>query len=136
METVKKPLALVLGVVAIGVLLHFVFNPFYEDLVDVDSVWGVINWFMAFAAIVTVIVTYVHTKNGRDDSYQRLWFSLTFHAAAFVAILFFWNWFDDLTVGEEGQSQINLIFWAVIDTLFVIIVGTVSVRLWNGPSSA
>ena len=100
METVKKPLALVLGVVAIGVLLHFVFNPFYEDLVDVVSIWNVINWFMAFAVIVTVAATYVHKKGVRDDTYMRLWFNLTFHAAAVLAILFFWNWFDDLTVGR------------------------------------
>ena len=136
METVKKPLSLILGVIVVGVLLHFVFSPFYEDLVDIDSVWGVVNWFMAFALVVTVIVTYVHKKNGQDNAYQRLWFNWTFHTAAFVAILFFWNWFDDLTVGEEGQSQTRLIFWAAIDALFVIIVGTVSVRLWKGPSSA
>ena len=136
METVKKSLALGLGVVAVGVLLHFVFNPFYEDLVDVDSIWHVINWFMAFAVIVTVATTYIHKKNVRDDTYMRLWFNLTFHAAAVLAILFFWNWFDDLTVGEEGQSQTHRIFWVIIDTLFVILTATVSVRLWKGPSSA
>ena len=136
METVKKPLALVLGIVPVGVLLHFVFNPFYENLIDVVSIWNVINWFMAFAVIVTVAATYIHKKNVRDDTYMRLWFNLTFHAAAVLAILFFWNWFDDLTVGEEGQSQTHRIFWVIIDTLFVILTATVSVRLWKGPSSA
>ncbi len=81
METVKKPLALVLGVVAIGVLLHFVFNPFYEDLVDVDSIWHVINWFMAFAVVATVAVAYVHKKSVRDDSYMRLWVVYHFELA-------------------------------------------------------
>ena len=136
METVKKPLALILGVVAFGVLLHFVFNPFYEDLIDVLSIWHVINWFMAFAVVATVAVAYVHKKSVRDDSYMRLWFNLTFHAAAVLAILFFWNWFDDLTVGEDGQSQTRRIFWVLIDTLFVILTATVSVRLWKGTSSA
>ena len=136
METVKKPLALILGVVAFGVLLHFVFNPFYEDLIDVLSIWHVINWFMAFAVVATVAVAYVHKKSVQDDSYMRLWFNLTFHAAAVLAILFFWNWFDDLTVGEDGQSQTRRIFWVFINTLFVILNATVSVRLWKGTSSA
>ena len=131
MEAVRKPISLILGVVAVGVLLHFVFNPFYEDLIDVVSIWHVINWFMAVTVIATLIASYAHKKSAHDDSYKRLWFNITFHAAAVVAILFFWNWFDDLTVGEEGQSSNRGIFWVVINTLFVILTATVSVHLWK-----
>ena len=136
MDILNRPLSLALGVVAVGVLLHFVFSPFYEDLVDVGTMWNVINWLMAFGVIVTLAVTYFHKKDAGDDSNKRLWLNLTFHATAALAILFFWNWFDDLTVGEEGQSQTRLIFWVVIDTLFVILTATVGVRLWKGDYSA
>ena len=52
----KKPLSLVLGLLAIGVLLHFVFAPFYEDLVDTGRMWDVVNWFMAVGVILTLAV--------------------------------------------------------------------------------
>ena len=38
METIRKPLSVVLGLMALVVLVHFVFNPFYEDAVDAIAV--------------------------------------------------------------------------------------------------
>ena len=55
-----------------------------------------------------------------------------FYASVVLAVLFFWNWFDDLTVGEEGQSQTSGYYWVIINTTFVVLLGTVSARLWRG----
>ena len=48
MEMLRKPLSVVLGLMALAVLFHFVLSPFYEDSVDSVSVWNVLNWFMAY----------------------------------------------------------------------------------------
>ena len=138
METLRKPLSVILGLIAFAVLFHFVLNPFYEDAVDAISVWHVLNWFMAFGVIVTLALTYVGKRNvstGDADTNRYICINLAFYVAAILAILFFWNWFDDLTAGEDGQSSNRGIFWAVINTLLVVLVGTVSARLWNGDSS-
>ena len=139
MEVLRKPLAVILGLIAFAVLFHFVLNPFYEDALDPNSVWHVLNWFMAFGVIVTLALTYVSKRNtgvGDVDTNRYICVNLAFYAAAILAILFFWNWFDNLTAGEEGQSSNRGIFWAVINTLFVVLVGTVSAHLWKDDSGA
>ena len=139
METLRKPLAVILGLIAFAVLFHFVLNPFYEDALDPISVWHVLNWFMAFGVIVTLALTYVGKRGvGTDDTGTNKYIcvNLAFYVAAILAILFFWNWFDDLTAGEDGQSSNRGIFWAVINTLFVVLVGTVSAHLWKRDTGA
>lgn len=137
MDALKKPLALFLGLLTLGVLLHFVFTPFYEDLVDTAQMWDVINWFMAAGVILTLVVTCARRKNAErvgQGSNAYICVSIAFYAAAVLAVLFFWNWFDSLTAGEEGQSQTRRNYWAVINTLFVVLLGSVSSHLWKDAS--
>ena len=136
MQLLRKPLAIVLGLMAVAVLLHFVLSPFYPDSWDVDLMWNVLNWFMAFGVIAILVLTYLHKRGvGADsDTNAFICVNVAFYAAAFMAILFFWNWFDDLTVGEDGQSQTHRNFWVVIDALFVILAGEVSAHLWRDSS--
>ncbi len=134
MEALRKPLAVILGLIAFAVLFHFLLSPFYEDALDVISVWHVINWFMAFGIIVTLALAYLHKRGARaddTDTNEYICVNVAFYAAAALAILFFWNWFDDLTAGEDGQSPNRGIFWVVINTTFIILVGAVSAHLWR-----
>ena len=136
METLRKPLAIVLGLIAVVVLLHFVLSSFYPDSWDVDLMWNVLNWFMAFGVIAILVLTCLHKRNVGADSDTKAFIcvNVAFYAAAFMAILFFWNWFDDLTAGEDGQSQTRRNYWALIDALFVILAAEVSAHLWRGSS--
>ena len=132
METIKKPLAVILGLTALAVLFHFVLTPFYEDAVESEDVWFILNWFMAFGAIVALVLTYLSKKEvGREDdtnTYIRV--NVGFYAAAALAILFFWNWFMELVVGEGSGT-----YWPLIDTLYVILITRVSIHLWRDSSS-
>ena len=138
METIRKPLSVVLGLMALAVAVHFVFNPFYEDAVDATSVWHVLNWCMAVGVIITLALTYMRMRSLGTDSDTNMYVcvNVAFYAAVVLAILFFWNWFDDLTVGEEGQSQTRGFFWVIINVMFVVLVGTVSAHLWRGDRRA
>ena len=133
MAVLKKPISVLLGLMAAAVLLHFVLSPFYEDALDPLSVWHVLNWIMALGVLIALLVTYTHKRGtGPDaDTNAFICVNVAFYAAAVLAILFFWNWFDDLTVGEEGQSQTRRFFWVFINTLFVILLGTLSAHLWK-----
>ena len=121
---------------AAAVLFHFVANPFYEDAIDTIAVWHVLNWVMALGILVTLALTYVGKRDaGHDgDANTVMCVNVAFYAAAVLAILFFWNWFDDLTAGEEGQSATRGYFWVVVNTLFVVLLGSVSARLWKDGS--
>jgi len=138
MDAIRKPLSVVLGLMALVVLFHFVFNPFYEDAVDPISVWHVLNWVMAVGVVITLALTYV--RRGRlgdhDGTTMHIAVNFAFYVAVVLAILFFWNWFDDLTAGEDGQSPTRGYYWVVINTTFVVLLGTVSARLWKGGESA
>ena len=139
MEMLRKPLSVILGLIAFAVLFHFILSPFYEEALGDFSAWNVINWFMAFGIVVTLALTYLHKRgSGTDDvdTNKYICINLAFYAAAILAILFFWNWFDALTADEDGQSSNRGIFWVVVNTLFITLVGTVSAHLWKDDSSA
>ena len=138
METIRKPLSVVLGLMAIVVLFHFVFNPFYEDAVDAISVWHVLNWVMAVGILTTLALTCVRRGRLGADSATTTYIcvNVAFYVAVVLAILFFWNWFDDLTAGEDGQSPTRGYYWVIINVTFVVLVGTVSARLWKNDPRA
>ena len=137
METLRKPLAVILGLTAFAVLFHFVLSPFYEDVVESGDVWNVLNWFMALAVIVALVLTYLAKRDAGTDSvdtntYIRV--NVGFYAAAALAILYFWNWSNELVVGGGSEGEVNGIFWVVIDTLYVILMTRISVHLWRDSS--
>ena len=137
MDALRKPLAVILALIAAVVLFHFVFSAFYPDSVDAQDIWLVLDWFMAFAVIVALITTYIAKRNvdaGGCDTNTHICVNVAFYVTAAVAILFFWNWFDDMTAGEDGQGQTHRFFWVVINVLFVIITGSLSAHLWKGAS--
>ena len=133
MAVLKKPISVLLGLMAAAVLFHFVLSPFYEDALDPLSVWHVLNWVMALGVLIVLAVTYIHKRDTTADADTNAFICVNaaFYAAAVLAVLFFWNWFDDLTVGEEAQSQTRRFFWVFINTLFVILLGTLSAHLWK-----
>ena len=137
MDTIRRPLAVILGVITLAVAFHFIFSTFYPDSVDVGQVWDVLDWFMAFAVVVTLVLAYLRKKNMSSDAmdsrmYVRV--NVVFYSALWLAVWFFWNWFDNLAAGAELQDDVHLTLWAFIDPLFIILVGRLSVRLWKGDS--
>ena len=137
MDTLRRPLAVILGAIALAVAFHFIFSAFYEDSVDVDQVWDILDWFMAFAVLVTLALAYIRKKNLTSDSLDAKMYirvNVVFYSALWLAIWFFWNWFDSLAVGDGIQNDIRLTLWAFIDPLFIILVGRLSMRLWKGDS--
>ena len=132
METLRKPLAVILGLTAVAVLLHFVLSPFYDDVVESGDVWNVLNWFMAFGVIVALVLTYLAKRDvGReDDTNTYIRANVGFYAAAALAILYFWNWFNEL-VADDGSGT----YWVLIDTIYVILVTRVGIHLWRDSST-
>ena len=138
METLRKPLAVILGLTALAVLLHFVLSPFYEDVVESGDVWNVLNWFMAFGVIVVLIVTYLAKRDvakDKTDTNSYISVNVGFYVAAALAVLYFWNWVSELVVGGGSEGDIDGNYWVLIDTLYVILVTRVSIHLWRGSSS-
>ena len=138
MDTLKRPLAVVLAIIALAVTFHFIFSSFYTDSVNPNQVWEILDWFMAFGVVVALVVTYMQKRSIESettDTRRFICVNAAFYAAAWLAIWFFWNWFDNLSLGEEPQGELRLTFWGFIDPLFIIVVGSVSARLWGSESA-
>lgn len=101
---------------------------------DAGHVWEILDWFMAFAVLAALVVTFIHKgsiESGTADTNKYICLNVAFYAAAWLAIWFFWNWFDYLASGDELQSELNLTFWGFIDPMFIVLVGSVSAYLWR-----
>lgn len=131
-ETLKRPGSMYLGLTALTVLLHFWLNSFYPESWDVGTIWDVLAVFMAVGIVAALTHSWVHKRRLAPDAstLTQLWVHAAFYAAAVLAILFFWNWFDNMaSAGEQGQTQLN--YWIVINTLYIVLSGTLSYHLWR-----
>ncbi len=134
MEPIRKPLAVILALTAIAVLIHFIAGPFYQDLIESNTVWSVLNWFMAFGVIAALILTYMTKRTAPTedcDTKTYIGVNTWFYSAAALTILYFWNWFNELASGGDSAGEVSGNFWVVIDTLYVILILRLSVDLWR-----
>ncbi len=140
MALMKKLIAMGLILVSIAVALHFMFTPFYPDSVDVSEIWDILDWFMAAAMAVTLIVHYLRKRvfDAKDANgsitREYLEVNVALYASIALTLWFFWNWFDNLTVGAGPQSDTNLINWMLIDPLLVIVFGVTGCHLLRDAS--
>lgn len=132
MDMLRKPVAVYLVLSALAVLLHFWLSPFYPDSWDVDAAWGVLNVLMAVGVVVTLAYTFSYKRgvSSDDGTLAHVCAYTAFYAATVLAVLFFWNWFDDLASGGD-QSDTRFIFWPIINTMYVVLMGTVGWHLWR-----
>ncbi len=141
MVLVRKLLAAFLISVALLVAVHFVFNSFYREALGTIDVWSVLDWPIALALIVVLVVN-VQRKRTLDQSAEE---SITreyvevnsaTYAAALVALWFFSNWFNFLSLGAEGESTANLVVWAIVDALIVLVLSATGGYLWRTSEGA
>ena len=133
MEMLRKPLAIIVGLTAVAVLVHFVLGPVYDDVVGSGDVWNVLNWFMAFGVIVALVVTFLAKRDAEArDSDTRTYIAVNakFYTAAVLTVLFFRNWVDEM-VGGGSEGDVNGNYWVLINTLYVILMAWVSLHLWS-----
>ena len=132
MEALRKPVAVFLMLSSLAVLVHFWLSPFYPESWDVGTTWEVLNVIMAVGIVAALAYTcsYKRSVGPDDSSLAHICAYTAFYAAAVLAVLFFWNWFDELA-REGDQSQTRNNYWVVINTLYIVLMGTVSCHLWR-----
>ncbi len=136
---VRKVISVALWTLAAAVGFHFVFTPFYDGVLDIALVWEVLNWFMAAGILVVAVIQFNRQRGAQGHSRaeplgrEYLAANAAFYASAVLALLFFWNWIDALT-GTGPQSDTRLVWWAFIDSLFVLVLGATGCYLWGDDS--
>ena len=132
MDVLRKPAAVYLVLSAIAVLVHFWLSPFYPDSWDEGAIWNVLDALMAVGIVVTLAYTFSYKRgvSSDDGTLAHVCAYTAFYAATVLAVLFFWNWFDDLASSGD-QSDTRFIFWPIINTMYIVLMGTVGYHLWR-----
>ncbi len=138
MDQVCRVVAVALIVVAVAVGLNLMLTPVYHDGGDTYPLWQALNWFMAVAVVVSLLISYhrVRSLNGSpNDTVTREYLGATalLLGSTGLIIIFFWNWlwtfFPENEVGLAAQSHINHFPW--MDVLFTWVAGSAGLYLWR-----
>ena len=118
-------------VLAVVVAVNFIITPLYHPGGDEPfTVWETLNWFMAVGMVITVIASYIQKRrvdaDGSSDIKRYLEANAVFYLAVVVFLIFFWNWFSNLSPNNQADGQ----YWVVVDTLMPIVAGVTGCRMW------
>ncbi len=136
MDMVKRILAAFLVLTSIAVALNLILTPVYHDGSPDYPIWEIVNWFMAVAVFVALVVSYLQRRTLGSEGASNLQYiraSLTYYGAIVLTMLFFWGWFWTLNPDSETGDAItsHIIYFPIIDSLFVVVVLAAGCRLWN-----
>ena len=132
MAALKKLLAGYMVGVAVFVAFWFVCNPFFEA----PGVWDVANYLMA-VALVLALASYARRSSrearetGLSASRGPMKVNLGLYLTAGLTILFFRNWFLEISgQGDESSATTGMV-WIVVNVLFPLVAGTAGLFLWR-----
>ena len=135
MSVLIRVAAAFLVAVAASVAVHFVITPIYHPGGDVPfKAWEIHNWFMGVGMVIAVVAAYLEKRqvdgDGSDDLKLHLEANTVFYATAALFLLYFWNWFSNLSPNNQADGQ----YWTVIDVAMPILMGVGGCRLWRRAS--
>ncbi len=136
MAAVHRAIAVYLLLVGLAVGAYFVISPLYAGQGNADhaaDVWEVLNWFMAVAAVLLVLVTFAAKRALAEGAATWDKFVVNGRSSIAVALLlgFLNNWFADQWGGGEFGPVAFL--WVVIDIGMPILAVEVALKLWREP---
>ena len=139
MGILQRVLGVIHIVLAFAVGLNWIATPLYHDGSDYYPVWVFLNYFMAVAVLIALIVNFLSKRaldNAESDgSLTRRYFevNLAFYASIVLAMWYYWNFFGSLFPETESAAVglIHLEMWTLVDPLFVLVVGVTGFRLWR-----
>ena len=136
MEMVQRALSVLLIATAVAVFVNLILTPVYHDGAADYPVWKVVNWFMAASTLIALVVGYMRKRaqTGMEPSvveYVRV--SFAFYGAVALTMLFFWGWIWTLNPDSETGEAVtsHVIYFPIVDALFVVIALATGRYLWD-----
>lgn len=135
MGTVKRVLAVFLAVMAGAVALHLIFTPVYHNGSEDYTLWEIMNWFMAPAALIVLVVGFQRRRalNSEASALDQVRTSAAYYGGIVLAMLFFWGWFWVLNPSSEtgNAAASHSIYFPIVDALFVVLTLSTGRHLWS-----
>ncbi len=135
-DAVKRVAAVFLVAMAIAVAVNLILTPVYHDGSPEYPVWRILNWFMAVAVFLALAASYLRRRDVESadaDTLRRLRAGMAFYGAIVLTMLFFWGWLWTLNSDSETGDAVtsHLIYFPVVDSLFVVVALTTGRYLWS-----
>ena len=136
-DTANRAIAFFLVLTAMAVALNLILTPVYHDGSPEYPVWRILNWFMAAGVLVSLVVSYLRRHGlgtGEASTLEHVSASAAFYLSIALAMLFFWEWFWTLNPDSETGDAVtsHVIYFPVVDALYVVIAMAVGSHLWGG----
>ena len=140
MFVLKRVLAVYLLLIALVTGINWIATPLYHDGTSNYWIWETLNWFMAVAVIMVLVVNAVRKhcfsrgeEGDKTVTRDYLEINLAFAASIVLTLWYFWNWFASLNPGSEPDvvGLIHLEWWAFINPLGVLVYAYTGAYLWR-----
>ena len=141
MDLVKRILAVFLVVTGIAAAALLIITPLTHDGSPEYPMWRILNWFMAAAVLIVLVVAFLRKHVREADElivveYLRL--NLVYYGSIVLTMLFFWEWFWTLNPDSETGEAVtsHLVYFPIMDALYVVLSLSVGRRLWKEAGGA
>ena len=138
----RRIVGIVLVVIGVAVAVHTIVEPLYHvssEAHPYSPLWTILDPLMGLAIVLGLIVGYPRMKRassaGPDASvtWERLAATTMFYGFLGVGILFFWSWFNTMSISADfapGKGEnVSALVWMIIDTLLPLLLGATGVSL-------
>jgi hypothetical protein len=139
MQLVTKIVAAYLVIVGLAVFLNLIATPLYHDGSPDYPVWKILNWFMAVAVLIILVVGFMRKRMldsaGEEgpSMLDHVRGSFVFYGGIVLAMLFYWEWFWTLNPDSETGEAVtsHMVYFPLVDSLFTVLALIVGKRMWN-----
>jgi hypothetical protein len=139
MGVLRRILAVILGLISLSLGVQFVGGEIYGlYMAEPNLVWDYLNWLTAFGVVVTLVYHYRRKRaldrqhNDDSVSFNYLSTNLMLFAAMFLNLWFFANWFEELSMDDQGARAVVGFIWMGFNASFVVLGGLTAWQLWHG----
>ncbi len=140
MDMIKRILAGFLVVIGVVVALNLILTPLYHDGSPEYPLWRIVNWFMAVGVLVALVASFLRRRalGSEASTLDYLRITVTYYGAIVLTMLFFWEWFWTLNPDSETGDAVtsHLIYFPIMDSLFVVVALATGGHLWNESSDS
>ena len=139
MQLVTKIVAAYLVIVGLAVFLNLIATPLYHDGSPDYPTWKILNWFMAVAVLIILVVGFLRKRMldsaGEEgaSTLDHVRGSFVFYGGVVLAMLFFWEWFWTLNPDSETGEAVtsHMVYFPLVDALFTVLALIVGKRMWS-----
>ncbi len=139
MHILKKVIGIFLVLAGFAVAVHLVVEPLYYTSTDADPsspLWQAFHPVVIAAIVFTLIFSYArkrdveHGWDGAVVSREFLSANVVFYASLVVGILYFWNWFNDISPAFTAiGGDVITVTWTIVGVALPPLAAAMGVSL-------